>query len=134
MAVLALVAIVLLWPTESIVVAPWTVTVVDEQGRPVPNAAVNCSWRDYSLESEDHEERTHTDAAGKVSFPERRIRASRLRRVLGPALNAVREGVHASFGPSGQLVVYGVGGFKTGGAIYHRGVGPPSIVVLRKDE
>src|SRR5690349_6619059 len=107
-ALVALILTALLWPTESIVVPRWDLKVVDEQGRPVPNASVNCSWRDYSVESEDHEERTHTDAGGEVSFPERRIRASRLRRILGPALNAVTGGVHASFGPSGQLVVYGV--------------------------
>ncbi len=87
-----------LWPFETVVVPAWTVSVVDREGRPVPDIAVNYSWQHYSLERESHNERTRTDGAGKVSFPERRIRANMLMRVVGPMLNVVSLGVHLALG------------------------------------
>jgi hypothetical protein len=128
------IVVILIWPFETTVVPAWAVTVVDEQGVPIPDVAVNCHWQNYSVESEGHEERTRTDPSGRVAFPARRVRASALSRITGPVLNLFEAGVHASAGPSGQLVMYGKPGFETGGAVYHGGGSLPTVVVLKRQK
>ena len=81
-------------------------------------------WQDYSVESASHEQDAHTDENGFVSFPERTIRSSWLARTFGVISQTVSLGVHASYGPSAQVLAYGheVGGKRLeGSANYQAG-------------
>lgn len=124
----------LFFPTQIIVVPPWTVEVVDETGKPVEGIRVRQVWKHYSIESDSHEETTVTGKDGKVSFPERRIRATAITRILGPVSNVLLAGVHASFGPSSWIIVFGKDGLE-GFEKYIPGEPLPSrIVVYRMEE
>ena len=74
------------------------VLVITEDGRPVQNASVRQLWQHYSLESRSHEEALRTGLNGRVTFPERTIRASVVRRLVYPIWVLLRSGIHASFG------------------------------------
>lgn len=98
---------ILLYPFESVVVPPWTLRIVDEQGNPVARIPVKYWWRHYSFERNDHVEEARTDNNGVVSFPQRTARGSLLARMLMPVLQWWPLNPHASLGPSGQIVVWG---------------------------
>jgi hypothetical protein len=133
--VLACVVAVLLFPFESTVVPAWKVRVVDPEGRPVKGIAVKYHWQHYSVEFEGNEERTHTDEDGYVSFRARTVRASLIRRVIVPVVNILSTAFHASFGPSGHIVVWGrPDEFETAGA-YSDGDSPlAEQIVLERME
>lgn len=131
-ALLIVLGVISLYPYKTTVVPAWKLRVVDAEGNPVKNMPVNYSWQNYSLESNGNEERTRTDENGYVSFPERTIRAALLQRMLGPVLNILQTGVHASFGSSGHIVVWGrPEEYETESLSYDGGV-PPEKVVLRR--
>jgi hypothetical protein len=75
-----------------------TVSVVDEQGRPMPAVEVSRCWRQYSFETEEHSETAISDVRGEAHFPPAKVRVSTARYVLYPLLNSLRL-QHASFGP-----------------------------------
>src|SRR5437867_12156976 len=113
-----------LYPATSIVCPAWTIQVVDTAGNPLRGAFVRQVWKDYSVESASHEQDTHTDENGYVSFPEGTVRSSWLARPLGVISNSASVGVHASYGPSAQVLAYGhtVGGKRhEGSANYQAG-------------
>ncbi len=95
---LLVLAVVLLYPFKSTVVPEQNVVVATEDWRPIEGARVRQSWQNYSIEGDGHEEDVFTDNNGRVSFPRRTIRASLAWRVVGPVVNVITQGVHASFG------------------------------------
>jgi hypothetical protein len=86
----------------------WQVTVVDQQNRPIPGMTVRLSYINYSLEIESHDADGITDQRGQVTFPARNIHATLLRRCYYTVLSATA-GVHASFGPHANVLVFGKG-------------------------
>ncbi len=121
----------LLVPIESIVVPAWSVVVADANGNAIEGINVRQVWQDYSVESRSHEEVIVTGKDGKASFPERKVSASTFARILGPVGNVLSTGVHASFGPSSWLVVWGKGDLE-GGEIYLVGKPLPERVTVKK--
>ena len=118
-------------PKESLVVPAWSVQVAGIDSRPVEGINVRQVWQDYTLESKSHEEMRVTPSDGRVSFPERRISASRLMRGVGAIRNVLSSGVHASFGPSSLLVIWGKDDLE-GNASYVPGQPLPDRVTVQK--
>ena len=106
---LACVAVILLYPTRTVIVPAWRIRVVDESGRPLPNEFVRQTWKHYSLELDagDHSDDQWTDADGYVAFPERTTRANLLQRMLVPLRQTAALGPHASYGASSHIIVWG---------------------------
>ena len=97
-----------LFPVD--VIPPWTLQLVDENGQPVPNALVDQSWEDYSLElwSERHTDQATSDADGIVTFPIRRIRISAFQFVAGKVRGVLLiMNPHASYGPHAHVLCRG---------------------------
>ncbi len=102
---LLLFAVVALLPYPTTVVPEWSIRVVDGNGAPVVGGTVRETWRDYSLEGDGHEEELLTNRAGYVVFPERKIWAPPLFRVLFTSCAAVSTLAHGSMGPHASLMV-----------------------------
>ncbi|MEP7147791.1 MAG: hypothetical protein ABI857_02810 [Acidobacteriota bacterium] len=85
------------------VVPEWSLRLVDETGEPVPNARVDQSWKDYSLEfflSRHFDESLSSDADGIVRFPVRDIQVSTIQMVAAKIRGIIlRIDPHASYGP-----------------------------------
>jgi len=129
--------VVSLYPSRSTVCPAWTIRIVDTAGNPLSGAFVRQVWKDYSVESASHEQDTHTDENGYVSFPERTVRSSWLARTFGVISNSVSLGAHASYGPSAYVLAYGhtVGGKRLeGSAIYHAREPLPEKLVTRLND
>lgn len=71
-------------PYETTVVPKWKIRVVDETGAPYASMRVRQSWYHYTLDTEPggNSDTQWTDAEGYVEFPERRLGASMLSRVV----------------------------------------------------
>jgi hypothetical protein len=91
-------ATLLLYPLKTTLVPAQHVLVVTEDMHPVKDALVRQIWKDYSLEHVGHEEDLPTDLHGRITFPARTVRASLLRRMIGPLASIAGQGIHASFG------------------------------------
>ena len=100
--------LILAWPTTTTQSPFWEVWVVDEVGQPLEGMTVTLFYQNYSAESEGHSEQKRTDAGGYVVFPQRSLKASRLRRIV-TTLQSAGAGVHASFGPHAHARVDGNG-------------------------
>lgn len=96
--IVIIVGVALLYPFKSTIVPSQNVLVITEDGRPVQNASVRQIWQHYSLESRSHEEDLRTGSNGRVTFPQRTVRASLLRRMVYPIWILLKDGIHASFG------------------------------------
>jgi hypothetical protein len=116
-------------PRTSVVVPEWELQVVDRTGRPVARACVAEAWQQYSFEREEHIDETRTDDLGKVRFPERTVRASAFRRLVGPLSQLPL--VHASYGAHAFVVVWAPE--LHGGVTYDGGDTLSSRVVLERD-
>lgn len=79
---LAVVAVILLYPWKTVVVPEWRVRIVDESGAPLRRTAVREVWQHYDIESKGHREDLTTDDDGYVTFPERAIRGPLAVRVV----------------------------------------------------
>jgi hypothetical protein len=107
---LALLGVVLfIYPFKNGEVPEQHVLVVTEDWRPVEGALVRQSWKNYSVESQGHEEDFRTDDHGRVTLPKRTIRASILSRLLRPIWNVLTQGVHSSFGIHRDVLELGEG-------------------------
>ena len=95
---MAAMAALMLYPFKKTLVPTQQVLLTTKDMHPINNGLVRQIWQDYSLESSGHEEDLPTDAHGRVTFPERTIRAPLLWRLLGPVGSVVGQGIHASFG------------------------------------
>jgi hypothetical protein len=101
--------VLFIYPFKNGEVPEQHVLVVTEDWRPVEGALVRQSWKNYSLESEGHEEDFRTDNHGRVTLPKRTMRASILRRILHPIWNVLTQGVHSSFGIHTDVLELGEG-------------------------
>ena len=113
----------------SVVVPEWSFQVVDGTGRLVPRACVYESWQQYSFERDGHSVETRTDTLGRIHFPERRVRASVFRRIVGPLSQLPL--VHASYGAHAFVVVRAPE--LHGWAVYDGGDTLTSRIVLRPE-
>src|SRR6266545_5246643 len=85
-----LVAGIFLYPFQTTIVPQWSLRVVDDTGIAVRDIKVTEHWQHYLLESEGHDDIKTTVEDGHVSFPERTIRASLLRRALAMIVELTR--------------------------------------------
>src|SRR5216683_464277 len=90
-------AVVMLYPWETMVVPEWKVRIVDENGLPLVNTGVREVWQHYSIESRGHRQDLITDKAGYVTFSERTIRAPLALRITRTIVNRLNP--HGSTGP-----------------------------------
>jgi hypothetical protein len=100
-----LLAALLLYQFETIVIPEWKLRIVDETGNPVGGVRVRESWSHYVLEKEGHQEELVTDGQGFVRFPGREIRANALERTTKNLMSAVN--VHGGRGPAAWVFVMG---------------------------
>jgi len=85
---------------DTLLVPAWRLRVVDTAGEPLTGVRVVQHAQHYSLESGGRRLEARSDRHGLVSFPERRVRASLLSRIVGPLRALGAGGVHASVGKS----------------------------------
>jgi len=127
---LLLLAVLLLFPFKTTIVPDWPLRVVDQSGTSVPGIKVTQHWQHYLLESTGHEEVRQAGDDGRVSFPERTIRASLLRRFLATVIRLTKSGTQAKRDPYASLVVWGSKFHETAVAVYHEEQSPqPQVVV-----
>lgn len=99
-----------IYPFESTVVPAWRVKVVDVNGVACENMPVTEMWGHYSLflignhQSEDG----LTDLNGIVEFPERRVRATGIRRLVMPVVTQALTIAHGSTGVRGSIHTSGL--------------------------
>lgn len=99
-----------IYPFESTVVPAWRVKVVEVNGAACQNMPVTEMWGHYSLFRDGDFRSAHqlTDSEGIVEFPERRIRAIGLRRIIMPIVTEVLTLAHGSTGVHGAVSVSGL--------------------------
>jgi hypothetical protein len=99
-----------LYPYESVVVPVWKVRVVDVNGTACQSMPVMEMWGHYSLfltgnhQSED----AVTNQDGIVEFPERRVRAIGIRRLLMPFVTKALTLAHGGYGVHAAVSVNGL--------------------------
>jgi len=98
------------YPFESVVVPPWRVKVVDVNGSACADFPVMETWEHYSLflSPPSNSENSVTDQNGYVEFPERRVRAVGIRRLVMPIVTGALTIAHGSTGVSGTLHTSGL--------------------------
>jgi hypothetical protein len=94
-----------LYPSQTVTVPSWHFQVVDLKERPLAGLPVEQFWHDNSGELRFHNETQTTDADGRISFPERRLKTVNIRRVLLRLPVLLSGGIHANFGSSLSLAV-----------------------------
>ena|SRR5438128_1523136 len=127
---LGILAVVALYPLETIVVPEWRIRIVDEARVPLRNASVREVWQHYSIESTDHKEDLLTDGDGFVTFPKRTITSPLAVRIIRAALNSLNP--HGSSGPGAYLVILARGYDTSSNDAYIPGQPLPTEVVVRK--
>ena len=108
--ILGLIAIAAFFPYESVVVPEWRLQVVDVEGTVCKDMPVNQSWGHYSLFLTgwlDQDERL-SDQNGFVEFPERRVRATGVRRAVMPIITRALTLAHGGVGVSGTVSASGL--------------------------
>lgn len=101
---------VAIYPFESMVVPTWRVKVIDTNGAPCESMAVTEMWGHYSLflRGDFQSADDLTDREGIVEFPERRVRAIGIRRVVMPVVTRALTIAHGSTGPDGAVSTSGL--------------------------
>jgi hypothetical protein len=79
---LALVATLLFYPFETVVVAEWRIQILDESGHPIKDVPLKEAWSDDSVKAGDDIEDLTTDERGYVVFPRRTVKANILARIV----------------------------------------------------
>lgn len=130
-ALLVLLLLFLVFPFKTTIVPTWTLKVVDETGAAVRGINVTEHWQHYLIESSAHEDLRQTDEKGQVSFPERSIRVSLLRRFLATIGRLGKRGTEAKREPYASVVVWGSKAHETEVAVYNEERPPSEIVVQR---
>jgi hypothetical protein len=92
---------------------------VDESGTSVPGINVTEHWQHYLLESSGHEDIRQTGSDGRVSFPDRAIRGSLVRRFLATIARLGKSGTESKREPYASVVVWGSKSHQTAVAVYH---------------
>ena len=131
----ALLAIMAFIPVFTVNVAPeWSLRLIGEDGQPVPNARVDQSWKDYSLEFwtvEQHVDHSVTsDADGFVTFPVRNIQVSPFEIIAAKIRDVVVSiNPHSGYGPHSHALCRGK---LICSASYRPGEDLPKVVVVKK--
>ena len=104
-AILCFIALII-YPFESNVLSVWKLQVVDVNENVCRNMLVTQDWGHYSLYPDNGGgglDKRFTDMNGYVEFPERKIRASLLRRGVMPIIAHMLVIAHGSVGASGAV-------------------------------
>ena len=125
-----LILILLFYPFQTTIVPEWSLKVVDEDGAVVRDVNVTEHWQHYLLESSSHEDARTVGQNGAVSFPERNIRASLVRRGLATIGRIKRDGWRARRSPAASVVVWGNPGYATTVEVYVPSKLPQSHVMV----
>lgn len=96
-------AILSLRREERTFVERWSVQILDESLRPAAGIRVSESGNDYNVDWHDSGDR-YTDSVGRVTFPRRWLKATRLYWALASVLTRLNYGAHASSGTSRDSV------------------------------
>lgn len=131
----ALLAIMAFLPVFTVNVVPeWSLRLIGEDGQPVPNARVDQSWKDYSLEFwtvEQHVDHSvSSDADGIVRFPARDIHVSAFQIVAAKVRDVVVSiNPHSGYGPHSYALCRGSLDCSTS---YEPGEELPKVVVVKR--
>ena len=129
-AVLILAVLGPLYPIKTIVVPAWPLQVIDDSNQPIVGINVTEHWQHYLLENEGHEALLQTDEVGMVSFPERSIRASMLRRTYRATVKIAGEGFRGRWDRYGSVVVWGSRQHAIKTALYEPDTVPRETIVV----
>jgi hypothetical protein len=129
-ALLVVVVLVLVYPFKTVVVPAWPLRVIDNSNRPIAGINVTEHWQHYLLEDEGHEVLQRSDEFGAVSFPERSIRASLLRRGYRMLTKIGREGFRGRWDRYGSVVVRGSREHATTTAVHVPETVPQNSIVV----
>jgi len=127
---LLLVLLLLFYPFQTTIVPEWSLKVVDEEGAPVRAVNVTEHWQHFLLEASSHEEMRRVQDNGAVSFPERTIRASLVRRGIATIGRIKQDGWRARRSPGASIVVWGNAGYATTVEVYVPSELPQSHVMV----
>jgi hypothetical protein len=127
----AVVVVLAFVPVFTVNVVPeWSLRLIGEDGQPVPNARVDQSWKDYSLEffrSRHFDESLSSDADGIVKFPARNIRVSVFQIVAAKIRGIVLlMDPHASYGPDSHVFC------RSCDASFRPGAELPKVVIVKR--
>ncbi len=115
------------------VVPEWSLRLIGEDGQPAPNARVDQSWKDYSLEFwtvEQDTDHSMSDAHGIVRFPARNIRVSAFQIVAAKIRDVVVSiNPHSGYGPHSFALCRGS---LSCNASYRPGEDSPKNVVVKR--
>ena len=89
-------------PINRVLIADWTLTVVDQRGTPLTKVLVAQAWHNYTYDLSGSEEK-YTDPEGRVMFQGRHKRASFSYWVLKAVETQITYGAHASSGTVGYV-------------------------------
>jgi hypothetical protein len=131
-ALISVVSILLVYPFQSTVVPVWRLKVVDLAGGACSGMQVNEGWGHYSLELQPTTggEYLFTDKSGYVTFPERRTRASLIRRIVMPVITRVMVIAHGSTGIHAYVFASGM---KNGTSLnYEPGKPMPNTILVER--
>ena len=103
----ALVVLFFAYPAKITVAPPYDVTLLNQFNKPMATAPVSEVWWQTSVERKEHTEQRTTDADGRVSFPERTMRAPLFQRMVGCLAYLGREGLAASCGSQSSVSATG---------------------------
>jgi len=126
-----------LWPHRYLASPRWSISVVTEDGKPLPGVNARLSYKNYSAEGESHEVTERTDERGQVLFAPNYERANGFQRAFYTISSATAL-AHASFGPNAFVFIFGNGYEGTvvnGGYVYDWGGSPDSVeskIIARK--
>ncbi|MCB1026088.1 MAG: hypothetical protein KDB79_16950 [Acidobacteria bacterium] len=99
-----------IYPFESMVVPRWKVKVVDVNGKVCDNMPVTEMWGHYSLFLDGRHQSAdlNSNRDGFVEFPERRVRAIGIRRLIMPVVTQILTIAHGSTGADGAVATSGL--------------------------
>ena len=120
----------LLYPFQTTIVPEWSLKVVDDEGAAVRDVKVTEHWQHFLLESGSHDDVRQVSENGAVSFPERTIRASLMRRGIATVGRIKRDGWRARRSPAASVVVWGNPGYATTVVVYTPANPPQSHVMV----
>ncbi|HMO80938.1 MAG TPA: hypothetical protein PKD24_09110 [Pyrinomonadaceae bacterium] len=98
------------YPYESVIAPEWRVRVIDVEGTECQRMPVMERWGHYSLFLTGNTDSADaiTDERGYVIFPERRMRASGVRRLIMPFITKALTMAHGSHGVHASVHVNGL--------------------------
>ena len=128
---LLLLILFLLYPFKTTIVPVWSLRVVNAARTPVSGINVTEHWQYVLLEDAAHDEAQKTDHDGRVSFPERTIRANLLQTAWAK-FNRKKEG-DPGFKrvPPATIVVWGSKEYEATVSVYNPDQAPESEILVR---